>query len=94
MVAVIISNILNIILNYILMFRIFNFHSLGILGSGLATTIARMASSFILLIYFFNKFTVLKIDLKVKWKINKNVIISICKIGGPAGIEKLIMRIT
>lgn len=93
MFAGIIANILNIILNYILMFGIFNFHSLGILGSGLATTIARMISTIILLTYFFNGHTLLKIDLKSKWKINKNIINSICKIGGPAGIEKFIMRI-
>lgn len=93
MVAGIIANVLNIVLNYILMFGIFNFHGLGILGSGLATTIARMISAFILLIYFFNGTTILKINLKSKWKIDKNIIKSICKIGGPAGIEKLIMRI-
>ncbi len=93
MIAGIIANVSNIVLNYILMFGIFNFHGLGILGSGFATTIARVISSVILLIYFFNGTTMLKIDLKGKWTINKSVLRLICKIGGPAGTEKFIMRI-
>ena len=93
MLAGIVANISNIILNYILMFGIFNFHGLGILGSGLATTIARIISSTILLIYFFNGTTILKIDLKSKWTLDKGILRFICKIGGPAGMEKFIMRI-
>ena len=93
MLAGIIANISNIILNYILMFGVLNFHGLGILGSGLATTIARIISSAILLIYFFNGTTILKIDLKSKWTLDRSILRFICKIGGPAGIEKFIMRI-
>ena len=93
MFAGIIANISNIILNYILMFGVLNFHGLGILGSGLATTIARIISSAILLIYFFNGTTILKIDLKSKWTLDRSILRFICKIGGPAGIEKFIMRI-
>lgn len=89
----IIANILNIILNYILIFGIFNFHGLGIVGAGLATTIARIVSSIILLSYFLSGTTILRIDIKNKWHIDKNILYSIIKIGGPAGVEKLVMRI-
>lgn len=93
MLSGIVANILNIILNYVLMFGIFNFHGLGILGSGLATTIARIVSSLILLSYFLNGSTILRLNLKSKWTINKKILLSIIKIGGPAGIEKFVMRI-
>lgn len=91
MLSGVFANILNIILNYVLIFGAFNFHGLGILGSGLATTIARIVSALILLSYFFNSSTIL--NIKSKWNINKKIIVSIIKIGGPAGIEKFIMRI-
>lgn len=84
--------ILNIVLNYILIFGIFNFKGLGILGAGLATTISRAVSVFILF-YSLNKGkSKLKLNLNEKWKLDKELIISISKIGIPAGIEKLIMR--
>lgn len=93
MLAGIISNILNIILNYVLIFGIFNFHGLGILGSGLATTFSRIVSSLILLRYFFSDSTLLNLKFNDNWHLNKSVLLSIIKIGGPAGIEKFVMRI-
>lgn len=93
MISGIIANILNIILNYVLMFGFLNFHGLGILGSGLATTIARIVSSLILLRYFLNESTILSINIRNKWSINKNILLLIIKIGGPAGVEKFAMRI-
>lgn len=93
MISGIVANILNIILNYILIFGIFNFQGLGIVGAGLATTIARIVSSLILLKYFFDGTTILSMDFKNKWGINTKILYSMIKIGGPAGVEKLVMRI-
>lgn len=92
MIATTISNVVNIVLNYILMFGIFNFKGLGILGAGLATTIARIVSVLILIYAITKGKSPLKINLFNNWRIDKSLIINISKIGIPAGIEKLIMR--
>lgn len=86
MIAVGISNIINIILNVI-----FINLGLGILGLGLATTISRIVNVIILLVKLM-KGNEVKLNYK-NMIIDKKMIISILKIGIPAGIEKLVMRI-
>ncbi len=86
MIATGVANILNIILNYIFM-RL----GLGILGLGLATTISRIVNVLILLLKLVNG-SVIKLDL-TNIKIKKDIIKSIMRIGIPAGIEKLVMRL-
>lgn len=80
-----VSNILNICLN-ILFIKI----GLGIFGLGLATTLSRSVSM-IILFYRLRKHDK-NIHLSV-CQLNKKLFLSILKIGIPAGIEKLIMRI-
>lgn len=92
MVVTAVANLINIALNYILMFGIWNFKGLGILGAGLATTIARMVAVAILLISLCKGKTVIKLNAFMKWSIDKKLLLSISRIGIPAGIEKLIMR--
>lgn len=92
MIASAMANVINIILNYILIFGIANFKGLGIVGAGLATTISRMISVAIILFVLCKGKGILKLNLLDKWKIDKSIILSISRIGMPAGIEKLIMR--
>lgn len=49
--VVAITNIINIILDYILIFGLFNFSGFGILGAGLATTTARFIGVILLIKY-------------------------------------------
>lgn len=92
MVATIVANLINIILNYVLIFGIWNFKGLGIVGGGLATTIARIIAVILLLTSLCKEKTVIKLNISSKWSIDKKLLLSISKIGIPAGIEKLIMR--
>ncbi|MFD3158844.1 MATE family efflux transporter (plasmid) [Haloimpatiens sp. FM7330] len=92
MVVTMIANLINIVLDYILIFGFYNFKGLGILGGGLATTISRIIASIILLITLSKGKTVIKLNGIRKWKIDKKLLLSISKIGIPAGVEKLIMR--
>lgn len=86
MIATGIANVLNIFLNYIFIKLGF-----GIMGLGLATTISRMVNVFILLLKLVNG-SVIKLDL-TNIKIKKDIINSIMRIGIPAGVEKLVMRL-
>lgn len=88
----IVSNIINIVLDYILIFGIFNFTGLGILGAGIATTISRIVGVILLLRKINSDKTKIHINISEKWNIDKDILKSITKIGLPAALEKLIMR--
>lgn len=92
MKVAIVSNIINIILDYILIFGIFNFQGLGILGAGIATTVSRVMGVLLLLLSVNGNKTKIHIDLFRKWELDLDIIRSISRIGLPAGVEKLIMR--
>jgi len=88
----VISNIINIVLDYILMFGMFEFKGLGILGAGIATTTSRIVGVILLLRKINGDKIKIHIDLFNQWQIDNEILKSITKIGLPAGIEKLIMR--
>ncbi|MBN2531980.1 MAG: MATE family efflux transporter [Spirochaetales bacterium] len=86
-----IRNILNIILDWILIFGIAGFPELGIKGAGLATTISNLIADPILIFFAFKSKTgIFKISLwgiiKSKWHIYKKAI----RIGLPASLEDLL----
>ena len=92
MLAVGVASILNIILDYFLIFGFMDFKGLGILGAGIATTSSRIIACIILLISFKGK-SKIGINFYSKWKINIKVIKTLIKIGIPSGLEKLFMRL-
>ncbi|MCQ4924427.1 MATE family efflux transporter [Tissierella carlieri] len=92
MKVAIVSNAINIVLDYILIFGIFNFNGLGILGAGIATTISRIFGVTLLLRKINSDKTKIHINILDKWHIDKDILKSITKIGLPAALEKLIMR--
>jgi len=92
MKAAAISNVVNIILDYILIFGIFNIPGMGIKGAALATTIARCVNLILLIRVLGGYNSPLHIDFTSKWTIERKTIKAILKIGFPAAIEKIIMR--
>ncbi len=52
MVTIIISNVINIFLNWVFIFGHFGFEAMGAVGAGLATLIARLAQCVVMLAYF------------------------------------------
>lgn len=87
MIATGIANVLNIILGLI-----FINLGLGVIGLGLAATISRIIGVLILIVKLKTGKSGVKLDLK-NWSIEKDTLNSIIRIGVPAGIEKLIMRL-
>lgn len=87
MIATAFANVLNIILN-ILFIKM----NMGIIGLALATTISRCMNVVILLI----KLRMCNIHIKINKEVikdGKDTLRAIIKIGAPAGMEKLIMRL-
>ncbi|SHJ06544.1 putative efflux protein, MATE family [Clostridium cavendishii DSM 21758] len=87
MIATGIANVLNIILNFIFMSA-----GLGVIGIALATTTSRVLNVIILIVKLNRNKNGVNLQLK-NWRVEKETIKSIIKIGIPAGIEKLIMRL-
>lgn len=87
MIATGIANVLNIILNFIFMSA-----GLGVVGIALATTTSRVLNVIILIVKLKRNKNGVNLQLK-NWRVEKETIKSIIKIGIPAGIEKLIMRL-
>lgn len=87
MIATAFANVLNIILN-----MLFIKMNMGIVGLALATTISRCMNVVILLI----KLKMCNIHIKMNKEVikdGKETLKAIIKIGAPAGMEKLIMRL-
>lgn len=87
MIAAAFANILNIILN-ILFIKL----NMGIIGLGLATTISRFVNVVIILM----KLKINNVNIRINkevLRLGKDTLKSIIKIGAPAGMEKLIMRL-
>lgn len=86
------SNLLNIVLDYIFIFGVFNFSGFGILGAGLATTAARLFS----LLYLVKRIKTKDSPLDLSWKAlirpHGQYIKRMMAISLPAALEKLIMR--
>jgi len=86
------ANVINIVLDYILIFGILNFTGLGILGAGLATTISRAISTLLLIAKISKSSSPIKSNIFKNWNIDKKMFKSILNIGLPAGFEKIFMR--
>lgn len=87
MIATAIANVVNIFLN--LLFIKLGF---GVIGLGLATTISRIVNVIILLVSLRKGRNDIKLHIS-KLRLEKDTIYSIIRVGVPAGVEKLIMRI-
>ncbi len=87
MIATAIANVVNILLNLL-----FINLGLGVIGLGLATTFSRIINVLILFIKLIKGNNGIKINIS-KLRFEKEIISSIIRIGVPAGVEKLVMRI-
>lgn len=82
-------NIINFVLNYVLIFGIFSFKGIGILGAGLASLIARVIGMAIL---YFKVSNVFSISIKDIIILKHSFMNKLFMISLPAALEKLIMR--
>jgi putative MATE family efflux protein len=86
------ANVVNALLDYVLIFGVFNFNGLGILGAGLATTFSRVISV-VLLLHTINKEKgKIHVSIFQAWKLDITMLKSLTKISIPAAVERLIMR--
>ena len=83
----VISNVINIVLNAVLIFGVFGFPRLEIIGAAYATLISRVIMFLLILIYCLNDRRFSKYILKRKFLVNLNHIKDIFRIGFASGLQ-------
>ena len=90
MYAAVFSNALNIILNYLLIFGMFGFPKLGIIGAGIGTLISRLLMVLFIVLIFINKDKIRAYFLNINiWKTEKKVFKKIFNLGFPSALQML-----
>lgn len=89
MTTIIISNIINILLNWVLIFGHLGFEAMGALGAGVATLIARIAQCVIMVIYFLYtpKFREYTQQLFTLTRLNIKAMVETMKVGMPIAFQ-------
>lgn len=85
-------NLLNVVGNAILIYGLFGFPKLGVLGAGISTSLSQVVASIMLIKVIFNKNNIVHIKLKQKFKFDRDIIYNLIKIGLPASLEQIAMR--
>ncbi len=86
------ANFLNVIGNAILIYGLFGFPKLGVTGAGISTALSYVIASVLLFRYVVKGKSVVKLNIKKRFKFDKGIIYNLIKIGLPASIEQLVLR--
>lgn len=86
-------NLLNVIGNIVLIYGLFGLPELGVLGAGISTTISQIVASIIAAYVILSKKSIVHINLKERFKFDKDIIYNLVKIGLPAALEQVALRV-
>lgn len=86
-------NTLNVVGNAILIYGLFGFPRLGVTGAGISTSFSQLIATLMLLRHIFKKNTIIRINLKNRFKFDKDIIYNLVKIGIPASLEQIAFRV-
>ena len=87
------TNLLNVAGNAILIYGLFGAPELGATGAAISTASSHVIASFLLIRHIFKKDSSIHINLKNKFRFNKDIIYNLGKIGIPASLEQIAMRV-
>ncbi len=89
----VISNVINIIFNYLLINGIGSFPQLGVKGAAIATAMGAFVAFCISLITLFNRNGYLSFHYKAGWYLHKKLLQPIFKVSSSAFVEQVFLRI-
>ncbi|HSR03597.1 MAG TPA: MATE family efflux transporter [Proteiniclasticum sp.] len=86
-------NSMNVVGNAVLIYGLLFFPALGVTGAAVSTAFSHLIASVLMIRYITRKESPLKVDFKKKFKYNKSVIQNLIRVGIPASLESLALRI-
>ncbi len=87
-----ISNLINVILNYLLIYGKLGFPAMGVKGAAIATTISRSVAMIMALSAIYHPNSLLSLSERKGFLLDYDIIQRILKIGIPSGLEQFIFR--
>ncbi len=88
----VVSNIANVIMNYIFIFGRLGVQEMGVTGAGVATFASRAMAFVALMAFMFFSKSVIKLSLKHLFKLDFGLIKRVLRIGFPSALEQLVLR--
>lgn len=86
-------NLLNVIGNALLIYGLFGLPEFGVTGAAISTTLSHVIATIFLVRYIFKTDSTIYINMKNKFKVNSDVIFNLIKIGLPAALEQIALRL-
>lgn len=86
-------NLLNVFGNAVLIYGLFGLPEFGVTGAAISTTISHILATIVLIRYILKPRSTIYINLKNKFIVNKNIIYNLIKIGVPAAMEQIALRL-
>ena len=86
------ANLANVFGNAILIFGLLGFPALGATGAGISTALSQVIATVLLVRYIVKKDSTIHLDIRNKFKIDKDVMYNLVKIGLPAAMEQVAFR--
>nr|WP_283244337.1 MATE family efflux transporter [Wansuia hejianensis] len=86
-------NLINVFGNAVLIYGLLGVPSFGPTGAAISTVGSQVIASIFLIRYILKKDSTIHIDIKNRFKFNNDIIYNLVKIGVPASLEQIAMRI-
>lgn len=86
-------NAINVVGNALLIYGLFFFPTLGVTGAAISTAVSHVVATGLILRYVTKRESPLKVNFKKKFVYNKTVIQNLIRIGVPASLESLALRL-
>ncbi|MGI5860067.1 MAG: MATE family efflux transporter [Tepidanaerobacteraceae bacterium] len=87
-----VSNLINVVLNYILIYGKLGFPAMGITGAAIATTLSRSVAMIMALLAIYHPDSLLSLSKRKGLFLDYDIIQRILKVGIPSGLEQFIFR--
>lgn len=86
-------NLLNVVGNAVLIYGLLGLPEFGVTGAAISTSLSHIVATIILLVILFSKHSIVSIDIRKRFKFNRDIIYNLVKIGLPASLEQIAMRV-
>lgn len=85
-------NFLNVIGNALLIYGLLGFPKLGITGAGISTALSNVIASILMFRYILQGKSIVRFNINKAFKVDRNIIYNLVKIGLPASLEQMVLR--